>query len=397
MAITAEQQALVGAVHAVLERDGAIEAAWLAGSLGRGGGDAFSDVDVLVLTGAGAATETGRRYARDIGAIATPALVNALYGGRVVSVVTVDWRRFDLSFVEPAELGRYDDAQLTPLFNRGENRPPRGEAKPYRTTPEVVLPLVKEYLRVLGLLVVAVGREEWLLALSGLDILRRLTIDLMLEENGVSPAERGGAQRRNPFLTADQRRALEGLSPVAATRDSVIAANVELARVFLPLARRLGGRIGMEWPGALEEATKRHLRERLNLEIDETASGPGPALTSRAKDEAEILRLDDAWNDAYRRRDRAPLAQILADDFSGLAPSGEAIGKAALMVDPPGAVNSIAFSEQAVQVFGDTAVSRGRLQLEVDERRIDQRFLRVFARRDGVWRAVSVAVTPIAA
>jgi hypothetical protein len=28
---------------------------------------------------------------------------------------------------------------------------------------------------------------------------------------------------------------------------------------------------------------------------------------------------------------------------------------------------------------------------------IDQRFMRVFAKRDGVWRAVAVAVTPIAA
>jgi len=28
---------------------------------------------------------------------------------------------------------------------------------------------------------------------------------------------------------------------------------------------------------------------------------------------------------------------------------------------------------------------------------IDQRFLRVFAERDGIWQAVSVAVTPVAA
>ena len=46
---------------------------------------------------------------------------------------------------------------------------------------------------------------------------------------------------------------------------------------------------------------------------------------------------------------------------------------------------------------GEAGVSRGRLQLELDDRRLDQRFLRVFARRDGVWRAVSVAVTPVAA
>ena len=113
-------------------------------------------------------------------------------------------------------------------------------------------------------------------------------------------------------------------------------------------------------------------------------------------DQAQVLRLDNEWNDAYRRADRAQLADILADDFTGLTASGEPITKAALMVNPPGArAGSATFSEQFVCVFGDAAISRGRLQLELDDRRIDQRFLRVFARRGGVWHAVSVAVTPV--
>jgi ketosteroid isomerase-like protein len=119
---------------------------------------------------------------------------------------------------------------------------------------------------------------------------------------------------------------------------------------------------------------------------------------SEAGDEAEILRLDNEWNEAYRRGDRAPLAHILADDFTGLAALGEPITKALLMINPSGPrVKSITFSEQYVRVFGDTGISRGRLQLELEDRSIDQRFLRVFAKRDGIWQAVSVAVTPVAA
>lgn len=114
-------------------------------------------------------------------------------------------------------------------------------------------------------------------------------------------------------------------------------------------------------------------------------------------DEAEILRLDSEWNEAYRRRDRSPLGHILADDFTGLTALGEPITKAILLINPSGAaVKSITFSEQYVHVFGDAGISRGRLQLELKDRRIDQRFLRVFAKRDGIWRAVSVAVTPVA-
>jgi len=117
---------------------------------------------------------------------------------------------------------------------------------------------------------------------------------------------------------------------------------------------------------------------------------------TQAEDEAQILRLDSEWNEAYRRHDRAPLAHILADDFTGLTASGD-ITKALLMINPSGqGVKSVTFSEQYVHVFGDTGISRGRLQLELDDRRVDQRFLRVFAKQDGIWQAVAVAVTPVA-
>jgi len=120
----------------------------------------------------------------------------------------------------------------------------------------------------------------------------------------------------------------------------------------------------------------------------------------QADDEAQILRLDSEWNEAYRRRDRSPLEHILADDFTGLTALGEPITKALLMISPSAhGLKSITFSEQFVCVFGGTGISRGRLQLELEDHRIhlfiDQRFLRVFAKRDGTWRAVSVAVTPI--
>lgn len=268
MALTTEQQELLDAIGRVLEGDAEIEAAWLGGSLGRGGGDAFSDVDVVALVAPGPAAEVGLRYCRDVASIARPALAQPLYGGRVLNVVTMDWRRFDVSFVEAGELARFDAARLICLFNKGGHAPPRGAAAAYQASPEAVLKLVNEYLRILGLLVVAVGRQEYVLGLTGLELLRRLTLDLMLEENGVGPAERGGALRRNPLLTADQRRELEGLTPVAANRAGIIAGNVELAAIFLPRARRLAKRTGMTWPAAFEAATRRHLLERLGMSID---------------------------------------------------------------------------------------------------------------------------------
>jgi ketosteroid isomerase-like protein len=110
----------------------------------------------------------------------------------------------------------------------------------------------------------------------------------------------------------------------------------------------------------------------------------------------EVLRLDEAWNEAYRQHDRSPLSDILSDDFAALTASGEPVTKASLMVNPPGRARSVTFTDQRARVFGDTAISRGRLKLEFDGRSIDQWFLRVFAKRSGLWQAVSVAVTPSA-
>ena len=191
--------------------------------------------------------------------------MNPLFGGRVLNVVTVDWQRFDLTFVEARDLSRYEASALSELFNRTGRQPPHHDAIPYRTAPETLLRLVNEFLRVLGLLVVGIGREEYVLGLRGVDLLRQMTVDVMLEENDIGPLERGGALHRNPFLTRDQRRELESLAPVAADREGVVAASAALAEIFLSRARPLATRIGMSWPAGFEAATRRHLRERLDL------------------------------------------------------------------------------------------------------------------------------------
>jgi hypothetical protein len=59
-------------------------------------------------------------------------------------------------------------------------------------------------------------------------------------------------------------------------------------------------------------------------------------------------------------------------------------------------IDSALGCEQHVQVFGHTGISRGRTKLEVDDRRIDQRFMRIWSKGDRTQRAVTAAVTSIA-
>jgi hypothetical protein len=205
--------------------------------------------------------------AKAVAATERAVLVNALYGGRVLNVVTDDWARFDLTLVQSEDLQRYDSTALTAIFNKGASTPPAQPEQPYRTAPDQLLKMVTEFIRVVGLTPVAMGRQEYELSLTGIDILRRLTFDLMLEENGISPAQRGGALHRNPLLTAEQLADLRTVPAMGAERASVIAGTLAFARIFLPRARKLAAAIGMDWPTAFEEATRRHLKATLAMEL----------------------------------------------------------------------------------------------------------------------------------
>jgi len=264
---TVEQQALIDRISALLRDEPRVGAAWLSGSLGKGQGDAFSDVDFLAAVPDGAAAAVSADLAQRLSSVTTPVLVNNLFGGRVLNVITEDWQRFDISFTEDRELVFHDANGLKQLFNRIDRHPPAQPERHYRTSPETLRKLVEEFIRVCGLTPVAVGRREYLLMLAGAQLLRQMTVDLMLEENGISPAARGGALHRNPFLSDEQRAALEGAPPLVATQGSAIEAHLYLAAVFLPRARRLANEIGMDWPTAFEGATRRHLKMALGIDL----------------------------------------------------------------------------------------------------------------------------------
>lgn len=263
--MTPEQQSLVDAISAVLQGEPRIEAAWLAGSLGRNAGDEFSDVDVVVLCPDGTANEIAAKPG--LLNFAKPVLINTLFGGRIVNAITPDWQRFDLVFAEASDLSRYNANDLKPLFNRTGKEPPRCAPVSRPSTPEGLAKLVQEFYRVMTLAPLGIGRKEYIVALSGIELLRRMTVDLMLEENGVGQNQRGGALRLNPFLTSEQIQSLQSLPAVAAERDSLLRCQKAIANIFLPRAKALAARIGMEWPSALEDASRAHLKSQLDLEI----------------------------------------------------------------------------------------------------------------------------------
>jgi predicted nucleotidyltransferase len=266
MVPTDAQTSLIGKIAAPLEADARISSAWLVGSLGRGNGDAFSDVDVMVVTADDQFDAVLKAWSADLSAIAPTVLVNVLFG-RVLNVVTEDWSRFDLTFMRPGEFAARAPASAKPLFNRGGDKPAVQPAVPvdYQPAPQRVLALTEEFLRVLGLLPVAIGREEYVNCQQGVGHLRRLLIDMMIEQNRIAPEDRGGALHVNRLVTPAQRCALEALPAVGPTRQSALDAHIAYTQLFLPLAREMCGAAGTAWPSAFADATRRHLDRTLSL------------------------------------------------------------------------------------------------------------------------------------
>lgn len=264
--MTQAQQDLIDQLTAALSQDRRIRALWLSGSLGKGQGDAWSDVDLTAMVEEADIRPCLADYAAGRPGMPATVLTHEVYG-RVLAATTPAWDRFDIVFHTPAECARLDGAGLKLLHGDPASTPLARQAAANSDAALRLAALVNEFLRVLGLLPVAVGRGEWIVGQQGSDLLRKMLVDLLLEENGIGPGQRGGAKRLNPFLTAEQRALVEAIDPPPARGPALIAASRAYANAFLPRARALATRLGAVWPQAFEDATRRHLLTALGLEI----------------------------------------------------------------------------------------------------------------------------------
>jgi hypothetical protein len=260
-----DRDALLVRLTAALRADERIRAAWLTGSLGRGSGDRYSDVDVLV-----AVADADRPALLDdwsgLADSVAPIVHTQRLGTAVVNHITAGWLRFDVSFVDPGELAERSADGLLPLFDRDELAArlagPVASTGPSAAT---VGRLTREFLRILGLLPVVLGRDEYVVGASGAGLARTLLIQLMVEE--VAAPDPGGALHLQGLLPADRLAQLTALPPIAATRESVLAVHLAAAGLFLPLARTLAERSGAPWPADLLAALRAHLDRELGVTL----------------------------------------------------------------------------------------------------------------------------------
>ncbi|NUS51547.1 MAG: hypothetical protein HOQ22_10970 [Nocardioidaceae bacterium] len=249
------QQQLVERVSAALRDDDRVRGLWLTGSLGTGRDDRFSDVDMFV-----AVTEDALEgYLADWPSVAEryrPLHAHRLPGAPVFNHVLPGWLRWDVVIGTPHDLGNMDPGSVTEVFNHDGLRP---RSPSHRgADPDVVREMTEEFLRVLGLLPVVLGRGELVTAVSGSGILRDLLISLLRYR--VEGARLSGALHLSRVLPPEEMAALAALPPVYAERGAVVRLHLACAGMFLPVAREM---LGQAYPFHLEQACWEHLRAHL--------------------------------------------------------------------------------------------------------------------------------------
>jgi ketosteroid isomerase-like protein len=112
----------------------------------------------------------------------------------------------------------------------------------------------------------------------------------------------------------------------------------------------------------------------------------------------EILALESTWHVAPLVGDVETVSRVTADDWIGVAPTGAMMNKAELLdmlSSRPAPFESVVYQDVKVHVYGHTAVVTSLFRGEGQDLDLVQRFMRVYAHRDGRWQCVATQVIPV--
>jgi hypothetical protein len=260
-AVTAAGQLLLSRLVELLRAEPLVLAAWLYGSHGRGEADAYSDLDVWVV-----AEDVPGLLARwpELAAGLGPlAHVEPMRGMTGFRHVLPDWTCLDVWISPRTAIDSRDAGAVRLLFDRAGvgGELPAATPAPAPAVDKAV-GLTSEFLRTLGHLPAVLARGDVLYGASLAQVLRLTLIELMLCD--LRLADPGGASSQYRRLPADRRAALLALPVIGNDLDSIRAAQLACAELFLPLARTL---CGARFPDQLCQALAGWLGRELGVRL----------------------------------------------------------------------------------------------------------------------------------
>jgi hypothetical protein len=253
------QQELIDRVIDDLATDPRVRGLWLTGSFGAGTADEYSDVDMFVLVADAQLPPFVDAWLAHVVPVYQPLLARQLAPAPVFNHVLPGWLRWDVVVGGPGDLNDLDPDAVMELLNRDGVHPTPSFRQGVQTS--AVREMAEEFLRILGLLPVVVGRGELVTAVSGAGLLRQL-LTTLLRYRAEGP-RLSGALHLSRVLPSDEMAALAAMPPVYADRAAVIRAHLSYAAMFLPIARDL---LGPDHPQDLEKACWDYLQTQLGVE-----------------------------------------------------------------------------------------------------------------------------------
>jgi len=253
-----------------LQQDDRVRALWLTGSLAAGTADSYSDVDLRAAIQAEDFTQIEACWPELIDRIG-PTVWKRRWPGppheAITSAITADYMRFDLVIQSVADTQPRSLDALRVLFDKDVIAQQFNLTSALQYNPlDTLSYIVEEFIRLLGMLTIVVGRDDIPIGIEGQMGCHSLLISLLLFENGIDRTTMG-KRHVAKFLTDEQRDLLAGLPPLAPSMESIIQGRVAYARYFLPRARQLMAANHMAYPEAFEIATRQHLKDTLGLDI----------------------------------------------------------------------------------------------------------------------------------
>jgi hypothetical protein len=109
---------------------------------------------------------------------------------------------------------------------------------------------------------------------------------------------------------------------------------------------------------------------------------------SSSKAEEEIMKIEDQWVQSRATKDPTTSKDLLADDYLGANPTGQAQTKQQF-IDAAGTffAGKAEQTDRKVRIYGDTAVSTGVVTGVVGADKV--RYIRVYVKRNNKWRQVA--------
>jgi hypothetical protein len=121
-------------------------------------------------------------------------------------------------------------------------------------------------------------------------------------------------------------------------------------------------------------------------------AGVGLTLAAQAVRD-KVTRAEEAWVQARMNGDKKSDSNLLADDFSWTFITGKVMNKQQT-ADNLGAAPNPEINKD-IRVYQDAAVVVGTAKLTFAGKPITERFVRIWAKSGGVWRAVLFQATEV--